>query len=103
VSRYARYPACAVLILALVLGLSGPEPSGVRDYPEPVPLQVAGLITIVILAGGLLLTVGDHLDVDALDVDRVAIDLPEVSMPEPGELAAWRIRDGEIEPEGLET
>jgi glucoamylase len=44
VIRYARYPACAVLILALVLGLSGNAPSGARDYPEPVPLQVAGLI-----------------------------------------------------------
>jgi glucoamylase len=45
-SRYARYPAGAVLVLALVLGLGadGRAPSEARDYPGPVPLRVSGLI-----------------------------------------------------------
>jgi hypothetical protein len=43
-SRYARYPAGAVLILVLVLGL-GPDGSvSPEGYPRPVPLLVSGLI-----------------------------------------------------------
>jgi glucoamylase len=40
-SRYARYPAGVVLVLALVLG-AGPEPP--EAYPGPVPLLASGLI-----------------------------------------------------------
>ena len=45
-SRYARYPAGAVLILALVLGVGAGRhaPTEAQDYPEPVPLRVSGLI-----------------------------------------------------------
>ena len=41
-SRYARYPACAaLLLLALFLGAGAKEE---RTYPGPVPLRVSGLI-----------------------------------------------------------
>ncbi len=43
-SRYARYPAGAVLILILVLGLGPDGPAPPEDYPGPVPLSVSGLI-----------------------------------------------------------
>jgi glucoamylase len=42
--RYVRYPACAVLVLALVLGAGGHAPPEEQTYPEPVPLRVSGLI-----------------------------------------------------------
>jgi glucoamylase len=41
-SKYARYPAGVVLVLALVLGISGYAPPEPR--PSPAPLRVAGLI-----------------------------------------------------------
>jgi glucoamylase len=43
-SRYARYPAGAVLVLALVLVVGGYAPPDAQNYPGPVPLQVSGLI-----------------------------------------------------------
>ena len=43
-NRYARYPAGAVLILVLVLGLGPDGPVSPEDYPGPVPLSVSGLI-----------------------------------------------------------
>jgi glucoamylase len=43
-SRYARYPAGAVLVLALVLGAGGYAPPEEQTYPAPVPLRVSGLI-----------------------------------------------------------
>jgi hypothetical protein len=45
-SRYVRYPAGAVLVLALILGsgAGGHAPPEPGTYPSPVPLQVAGLI-----------------------------------------------------------
>jgi glucoamylase len=43
-SRYARYPAGAVLILVLVLGLSAGPSTPPEDYPGPAPLLVSGLI-----------------------------------------------------------
>ena len=45
-TRFARYPAGAVLVLLLVLSL-GPDdatPPAARGYPKPVPLLVSGLI-----------------------------------------------------------
>jgi glucoamylase len=46
VSRYARHPAGAVLVLVLVLSVSadGQAPPDARSYPAPVPLRAAGLI-----------------------------------------------------------
>ncbi|MCA1847513.1 MAG: hypothetical protein LC704_00745, partial [Actinobacteria bacterium] len=41
-SKYARYPAGVVLVLALVLGIGGYAPPETR--PSPAPLRVAGLI-----------------------------------------------------------
>ncbi len=43
-SRYARYPAGAVLVLALVFLSGAQEPPEPQTYPSPVPLQVSGLI-----------------------------------------------------------
>ena len=39
-----RYPAGAVLVLALALGAGGAWPPEEQTYPEPVPLRVSGLI-----------------------------------------------------------
>jgi glucoamylase len=39
-----RYPAGAVLVLALVLGVGADDRAAPEAYPAPVPLQVAGLI-----------------------------------------------------------
>jgi glucoamylase len=41
-SKYARYPAGVVLVLALVLGIGGYAPPETR--PSPAPLRVAGLV-----------------------------------------------------------
>ena len=43
-SRYARYPAAAVLILVLVLGVGSDGLAPTQHYPGPVPLLVSGLI-----------------------------------------------------------
>ena len=43
-SRYVRYPAGAVLILVLVLGVGSDGLAPPEDYPGPAPLLVSGLI-----------------------------------------------------------
>lgn len=44
-TRYVRtYAASATLVLVLALGLGAGELRGAREYPEPIPLQMAGLL-----------------------------------------------------------
>ena len=44
-TRYTRgYAASATLVLVLTLGLGAGELRKARDYPDPVPLQMAGLL-----------------------------------------------------------